>query len=160
MASRCSKYIRTDLFGGPGRLLAILASRFSSQSNQASCSMNAAAACKQITRINQMSLSFEALVLTLVTASAIASASAVSLLVLATTLATSKERRMSCFSPSSPKLGTRVSAPRAAPSSDSPNEFRCEAFAIMCQDAGRETSGIALFKISASSSDTGATGRR
>ena len=51
--------------------------------------------------------------------------------------------------------------PYSTLSSDSPNEFKCEAFAIMCQDAGREISGsIALFNISASSSDTGATGRR
>ena len=108
MASRCSKNIRTDLLGGPGRQLAILASLSSSQSNQASCSLNAAAACRQTTRINQMSSSFETLVLMLVTASAIASASNVSLLVLATMLATSKERSMFCFSPSSPKWGTRA----------------------------------------------------
>ena len=51
-------------------------------------------------------------------------------------LATSKERRLFCISPSSIESGIRVSASRAAPSSVSPNACRCEAFAIKCQDAG------------------------
>ena len=132
----------------------------SSQSNHASCSSKAAAACKQMTRINQMSFSFETPMLRRVTASATASASNVSLFAFATMLAASRERRLFCISPSSIKSGTRVSASRATPSSASPNAYRCEAFAIKCQDAGRERSGAGSFKVSASSSGAGTTGRR